>query len=72
MKTSLSEKSPKIDSVANLDYRVKHPEREPPLIETKIARLPRVRVILRFVAIQQLEVVTGVEALVDEPHQSCQ
>ena len=40
------------------------------MIETKIARLPRVRVILGFVAIQEFEVVVDVDSFVDESHES--
>ena len=57
-------------ALADAKQRIQHVEREPPLIETEVARLPCVRVILRFVAIQQFEIVVDIDAFVDEAHQS--
>ena len=56
------------ERIADLNDRVQHAERQPSLIETKVERLPAVWVIFRFVAIETLEIVVEVHALVDEPH----
>ena len=72
MKISAPEQHLERDRVAHLNHCVKHAQRQPALIETEISRLPHVRVILGFVAIQQFEIVVETDALVDETHDARQ
>lgn len=72
MKTPVPEQRLERDRVAHLNYCIKHAQRQPALIETEISRLPDVRVILGFVAIQKFEIVIEIDALVDETHDARQ
>src|SRR6185437_724744 len=65
---SVPEQHLESERIADLNDCVQHAERQSALIETEVDRLPTVRVILRFVAIQTLEIVVEIDALVDEPH----
>ena len=58
--------------IAYLNHRIQHPQRQPSLIETEVAWLPGVRVILGFVAVKKLEVVNVVNLLEQETHDSSQ